>query len=471
MEPKKDNPAASPTEANDQRGSIRPHEDDPSYWQYGGDSVLLLGGSWQDNLFNHPERLREHLDLLASVGGNYVRNVMSHRNEGNVFAYARDEDGRFDLDRFNEEYWHRFERFLELTRERDVIVQIELWATWDHYEDHQSLGGWSYHPFNPENNVTYTVDESGLPTVVDYPPTSEPTDHPFFRSVPDLDDNRLLRGYQEAFVDELLSISLEFPNVLYCMNNETGERVEWSDFWIDYVRERAEEAGVTVHTTDMRRNEDVRAEDHAHVYDDPERYTFLDISQNNAWEGLGEGHYENILYVRERTADHPRPINNVKNYGANRHGEEESVARFCRIVFAGCAAARFHRPHPLEDPDDHEAATDVGLGLSPRARRVIESMRALTDELEIVEAEPRNDLLGDRDPNEAYLLAVPGSAYAVYFPNGGSVTVDLSEGRDEFTLRWIDIDASEWTGEETIGAEPAVRLETPTDGHWSALIT
>ncbi|MEX0599390.1 MAG: hypothetical protein WD205_02030, partial [Rhodothermales bacterium] len=429
-----------------------------------------LGGSWQDNLFNHPTRLEEHLDLLTSSGGNYVRNVMSHRNEGNVFAYERGEDGLFDLDRFNNEYWDRFERFLEMAYERDVIVQIEIWATWDLYEDHQSLGGWSHHPYNPSNTSTYTPETSGLPTAVDYAPQGEPTDHPFFRSVPELDDNELLLEYQRAFVDRLLSYSLAYPNVLYCMNNETGERVEWGDYWARLVHGRAAEAGVTAYVTDMRRNEDVRSEDHAHVYDRPDLYNYLDISQNNAWEGLGQNHYDRILYVRERTAGHVRPINNVKNYGASRHGEEETVARMGRIVFAGAASARFHRPHPLEDPAMHEAATETGLGLSPRAQHVIGSLRLATNELDLDRVEPRNDLLRDRESNEAYLLAEPDRQYAAYFPDGGSVELDLSSGTGDFTVRWIDLDVGEWIAERIVTASSQVSIETPGQGHWVVVL-
>jgi hypothetical protein len=90
--------------ADNQR--IQPSSENQSYWQYKGEPVLLLGGSWQDNLFNHPIGLEKHLDLLVSVGGNYVRNTMSHRNQGNLFAYTQragpgiplEEDGKFDLD-------------------------------------------------------------------------------------------------------------------------------------------------------------------------------------------------------------------------------------------------------------------------------------------------------------------------------------------------------------------------------------
>ncbi len=58
----------------DDSARIRPYEANPFYRQYKDEPVLLLGGSWQDNLFNHPVGLEEHLDLLKSVGGNYVRN-------------------------------------------------------------------------------------------------------------------------------------------------------------------------------------------------------------------------------------------------------------------------------------------------------------------------------------------------------------------------------------------------------------
>ncbi len=57
---------------------IQPYEKNPRYWHYKGKPVLLLGGSKDDNLFQIPE-LEEHLDLLASVGGNYIRNTMSAR--------------------------------------------------------------------------------------------------------------------------------------------------------------------------------------------------------------------------------------------------------------------------------------------------------------------------------------------------------------------------------------------------------
>ena len=458
----------------DRKSFIQPYSENPFYWQYKEKPVLLIGGTWQDNLFNHPIGLAEHLDLLVSVGGNYVRNTMSHRNIGNVFAYAQNAEGVFDLDKFNEEYWSRFENFLQLAFERDIIVQLEIWETWDHYEDHQSLGGWSFHPFNPANNINYSAEETGLPHQIDYPPTGQPSNHSFFRSVPKLDNNEVLLAYQKKLIDKILSYSLNYPNVLYCMNNETGEHLEWGDYWAKYLKNKASEAAREVYITDMRRNEKIRTEDHHHIYRNPDLYTFLDISQNNAWEGLGQKHYDNIMFVRDFISNDPRPINNVKNYGAVRHGEEETIARFCRIIFAGCASARFHRPHPLEDPGAHETATDFGLGLSPKAQAVIKSMDRIMKEIDFVDARPSNDLLSDREENEAYLLENSGKQYVLYFPKDagdGSVTLEMSGIEGKWDLRWLNIKDSKWQDQKIeIGGGNKVKLQKPDSGHWAALI-
>lgn len=438
---------------------IRPYKENPYYWQYKNKPVLLLGGSWQDNLFNHPTRLEEHLDLLVSVGGNYVRNTMSHRDGDNVFAFAQDDQGQFNLDEFNEEYWRRFERFLQLTQERDIIVQIEIWDPHDHYLDRGAQGGWSRHPFNPRNNRNYTAEESGLPVEVTYHVAPKPSFHPFFRTVPALDNNERVLAYQTKYVDRLLDHALKYPHVLYCMNNEIGEETPWGDFWATHVQRRAAEAGVTVYTADMRRDHNIRAQDHHHLYDRPDVYTFLDISQVTG--SRGQRHYDDVLYVRNYIAGHPRPINNIKNYGAVKHGEDESVARFFRFIFAAGASTRFHRPTPIENPDEHDAASNWGLGLSPRAQTAIRAMREVDRAFDIFRSEPRNDLLSDREDNEAYLLAIPGEEYAVYFPAAGSVTLDVSAVSGEMRAQRIDLDTAEWREEEPVSSGAVITVTSP----------
>ena len=173
-----------------------------AYWAYGDQPALLLGGSVQDNLFQIPG-IEAHLDLLHSVGGNYVRCTMSSRDDGDVWAFARREDGRYDLDAWNEEYWRRFETFLRLTNERDIIVQIEVWATFDFYLEY-----WPRNPFNPNNNVNYSAEESGLPTAKLGHPLSLTNN--WFWSVPAERNQPLVLKYQHRFVDRRF-LAMENP--------------------------------------------------------------------------------------------------------------------------------------------------------------------------------------------------------------------------------------------------------------------
>lgn len=143
------------------------YPENPAYWIYDEKPVLLIGGSDDDNLFQHPQ-LKQQLDILRAVGGNYIRNTMSSRNDRGweVQAFKQLPDGKFDLNQWNPEYWNRFENMLKWTQERDIIVQIEVWATFDYYREY-----WAANPYNPKNNVNYTSKETGLPTEVDSHPT------------------------------------------------------------------------------------------------------------------------------------------------------------------------------------------------------------------------------------------------------------------------------------------------------------
>ena len=83
--------------------------------EYQGKPVLLLGGSDDDNLFQWPENeLIAQLDRLAAAGGNVIRNTMSDRKDKGfeVYPFKQLDDGKYDLNAWNDEYWTRFERML-----------------------------------------------------------------------------------------------------------------------------------------------------------------------------------------------------------------------------------------------------------------------------------------------------------------------------------------------------------------------
>lgn len=430
---------------------IAPWSENPRYWSLENEPILLLGGSVDDNLFQIPD-LEAHLDLLQSVGGNYVRCTMSSRDEGNVWAYRQDDDGHYNLRKWNKEYWQRFRNFLKQTSERRIVVQIEVWATFDFYQEY-----WDRNPFNPDNNSNYSAEESGLPVKVPGHPLQ--LGNSWFRSVPKLENNALLLEQQQRFVDRLLQISLPFGHVLYCMDNETAVSPEWGRYWSTYIKDAAAKKGVSVQTTEMWDPWNLADPKHANTFDHPEDYSFVDISQNN--HKTGWDHWANAQQQRARIAAQPRPLNNVKIYGADGGpfgNTRDATERFWRNVLGGLASARFHRP-------------TAGLGLAPEAQTSIKSARMLTDALGIFDCEPAQDRLSDCEKNEAYCTAALGRAVALYFPKGGEVALNTADLGDAITLRWLRIADATWTSEETAANTGETKLVCPDDGHWAVLVT
>ena len=444
----------------DARGAsrIRPYPKNPRYWQHRGRPVVLLGGTVDDNLFQIPD-LEEHLDLLKSVGGNYIRNTMSDRPDKGyeVRAFRRLADGRYDLDEWNDEYWRRFEDMLRLTAERDIIVQVEMWDRFDH-----ARANWEGDPFNPKNNVNYTTEESGLaPAYPDHPGTNK---QPFFFSVPQLRNNTVLLPYQQRFVDKVLSHSLNYDHVLYCMDNETSGAPEWGAYWAGYIRQRAAAAGVEVEVTEMWDKWDVRDAMHRATLDHPELYSFVDISQNS--QTTGQANWDHAQWVRQYLSKAPRPVNETKIYGAETgswldRGINEAHAKqtFWRNILGGFASSRFHRP-------------TSGLGLSEAAQAQLRSARLLLAELDIMRCVPDADSsrLADRSENEAYLTCIDGEQYAVYLTDGGAVKLDLRQAAGGFLGRWLDIDRSRWAGSFDAVGGAMLPLQAPAAGGWVVLL-
>jgi hypothetical protein len=435
-------------------GPIQPYAENPRYWQYGGEPALLLGGSKDDNLFQIPD-LEAHLDAMAAVGGNYIRNTMSARDEGNVRPFHRRADGRYDLDRWNDAYWDRFEQMLALTHARGIIVQIELWDQHDHNEDK-----WNRSPWNPDQNVNYDAAAVSLKGRDHYANVQHNTDvqHDLFLTVPALQNDETVLAYQKQFVDKVLEHATQYDHVLYTVTNELfiQHPPAWSRFWVDYLHDQDE--GLQV--TEMFQLPDVQVEQHRVSLDDPDTFDYVDISQNARQQG--QAHWDKLQWVRSYLSDHPRPINHVKTYGGDvewTYGPDHAIDAFWRSIIGGAASMRFHRP-------------PAGIGLNERAKAHLRSARMLTEAFDVVRATPdvESERLSARDPDEAYLAYVAGEAYAVYFPDGGAVTLDLEETTGSFRVRWLNIAERRWQEATTVEGGGPVALDAPGDGDWGVLL-
>ena len=434
---------------------IKPYSENPRYWQYRGKPVFLLGASDDDNLFQWPSPdLERHLAAMKAVGANYVRNTMSDRRDKGfeLYPFKHLSNGKYDLGQWNEAYWKRFDRFLGETAKRDIVVQIEVWDRFDYSRDN-----WPGHPYNPKNNVNYTGQDSTLATK--YPNHPGSNKQPFFFTTPKQRNITTVLQYQKRFVEKMLSYSLKYDHVLYCMDNETSGEEKWALYWSQLILAQAKAKGRKVYVTEMWDDWDLKATRHKRTFDHPDHYTFCDVSQNN--QKKGQEHWDNFQWTLRYTAKQPRPLNTVKTYGVDggRHGNtRDGIERWWRHVIGGAATARFHRP-------------TSGLGLSELSIASVKAVRKLESVMKLWDIEPANELLTDRGDNEAYLACNLGKAYALYFTDGGEVGLDLRKVSGRYSLRWIDIRTGQWRGEQPINGKRIVTIKAPGKGHWVAVLS
>lgn len=418
-------------------GSIQPYHKNPWYWQYKGEPVMLLGASDRDNLWQWTgDTLTEHLDLMQSVGGNYVRNTMSDRNEGDTYAAKQLENGLYDLEQWNGEYWDKLRFFLEETYKRDIIVQLTLWDWFDLSGD-DVYGRFAVHPLNPENNINWE------------PGTIEDAWDYYGGSIQQ--NNQPVLDYQHRYIDKLISITSQYDHIIYNLGNESNLDEGWDTHWATYIQKIAREHGRDIHVTSMQFAPDASVR---RAMGNRDIYTFIDVSQNNqdALGPVGKKHWENLVFWRRMVAmndEGPMPINNEKVYG-NGVGtntaagtEKEAVERFWRNVFGGAASTRFHRP--AHRGDDFY----WGIGLSDRAQQTLKGVNMFLEEFDLFNAEPYEACETVGNSVDSYCLVNMGNEYAVYFP-GGRATVHLDPWvhAGKVSVKWLDVASLTWSDEE-----------------------
>lgn len=126
---------------------------------------------------------------------------------------------------------------------------------------------------------------------------------PFFFTTPSQQNNETLLRYQQRFVDKMLSVSLKYDHILYCIDNETSGEEAWATYWARYLREQAERAEAKINITQMWDHWDLTSEQHRRTIDHPERYDFIDVSQNS--HKKGQEHWDNFSGCGRRSRRTP----------------------------------------------------------------------------------------------------------------------------------------------------------------------
>jgi hypothetical protein len=471
---------------------------DGRYWKYNGRRVLLLGG-WNHGhnpFIDHdtdndkdskgvstPEQIKSEMDELVSAGGNYLRCVldpgMAAGTQG--FDFCTKSDNKYDLNTMTGPFWTRIKMFIDEARKRNIIVQIEVWDRFDLIDG--GWGSWPVSPWNPKNNINYTTASSGLAesygSFNNHPFIQDVPGHPKYESASESRKQKydLVRSFQDKFIDKLLSITLDYDNVLYCMDNETHEDPAWGQYWMRFIENKANTRGKSVSTTDMF--DDVYKAENSrgltYQLSNRDKYDYIDISQVNS-RHADEEHWNKVKWIADAASKSSPPylLHMTKVYGSDlalggkpwsgfKPGDSDNaIEEWWRNLLAGVAGVRFHRP-------------TSGIGLYPSAKNCISATRKVESKVKFWDVKPRLDLLTSRQSDEAYLAADPGKAYILYFTKkgGGSVGLKLdSYPNTKFGLCWINVGTGNWGPSATISGGSTVIINRP-DGssHWIATIS
>ncbi len=324
---------------------------------------------------------------------------------------ALDGKPRFDLEKFDEEYFARLHSRVKAAGERGIYVSVMLFEGW---ALQHMTNAWRTHPFHRENNVNRMdgdLNGDGVGTEV----------HTLQSSA--------VRDVQERYVVKTLDTLRDLDNVLYEISNETGSySTQWQYHMLRFIKE----------------HERTKGRPH------PVGMTFQ-YSRDPKQRGLNQALLESPADWISPNAEAGRfnfqtnPPSDIESHvilndSDHLWGLGGSVPwvwkSFCRGL------------NPIfMDPYDHSVLGHGSPAQWDAIRRSLGESRRLAERVDLAAMVPRSELASSR-----YCLAQPGRSYVVYLAEGDEVTVDLRTDAAEFTVEWIHpVDGTKISGERVRG--------------------
>ena len=438
-------------ESRPMNGPLRVSEKNPRYFtDDSGKAIYLTGSHVWSNLKDmgtsdppDPFDYEAYLDFLESHNHNFIRmwtwELAQYTYDGNPAYTAphpwkrtgpgRAADGKlkFDLRRFNPDYFDRLHDRVAAAGKRGIYVSIMLF---EGHGLHASLEPWCRdgHPFYGPNNIN---DVDGDPD----------------RTGRMLDTHTLKRpavaGFQEAYVRHLVDMVNDLDNVLYEVANESGAySTEWQYHIIRFVKEyeatkpKQHPAGMTFQFA-----RDAKGTNQA-LFDSPADW----ISPNP------DGGYREDPPGADGSKVILNDTDHLWGLGCQQGWAWKSFTR-------GMNPILMDPYQPFPGIDDHPQWGAINQSDSPfwvPFRKDLGYTLRYADRMDLIEMVPRADLA-----SSGYCLANPGCEYLVYLPDGGEVEVDLSDVTGQVGIEWFSPPNGETREGKPVTAGSKVNLESP----------
>jgi hypothetical protein len=328
----------------------------------------------------------------GAIGKDFVHHVSPMPWLRTGPGIALDGKPKFDLTKFNPEYFDRLHRRVSEAGDRGIYMSVMLFEGWGLYHGNRRRAadvGWAWrtHPFNPENNIN-GIEVEGADSLSGRIHTLK---------------NPMVNKLQADYIRRVVDAVNDLDNVLYEVINEGGEK-EWN-WWViqtvnDYQRTKPQQhpVGNTGHGA--------------------ERVPSM-LASPADWisPGSNDGYGDDPPVWNEKKVS----IHDTDHFWGGTAGDPAWVWR---------SFLKGHNPIFMDPYDGSVLGKD-----DERCRQVRKYMGyslQFAERMDLGAMQPSVDL-----SSTGYCLANPGKEYIVYQPKSGdSFDVELVPGKYRF--EWFD---------------------------------
>jgi len=172
-----------------------------------------------------------YVRCYPASGYGWTREIIHHPDYLFPFETASTDPLKFDLTRFNPEYWRNFRAVAQTLRDHGIIVHLQVFQLC-YFETNPAGDRWPFNFWNPSNNVN------------DFARSMRPNGgghHPIVEQV--VEGNPGLRNQYFAYLDHLLAAVGDLGNVFLDLSNEMGDggldlglTRRWIELTLDHIQ-------------------------------------------------------------------------------------------------------------------------------------------------------------------------------------------------------------------------------------------
>ena len=424
------------------------HPDNPHYFRYRGKpAVLITSGEHYGAVMNLDFDYTTYLETLAADSlnltrvftGAYVEPVGAFRIEQNTLAPRPDRficpwprstspgyangGNKFDLTKWNEEYFRRLRDFMSEAERRNVIVELALFCPF--YGDEQ----WKLSPMNDINNINgggpadrnhvYTLDKSGA-----------------------------LLAVQENLVKKIVHELRGYSNLIYEICNEPyfgGVTMEWQHHIASLIREQEKNFPAThLISQNIANGSEMITDPHpaVSVFNFHYAYPPLAVARNY--------HLNKVIGDNETGFD----------------GNADSTYRREGWTFILAGGALYNNldysfTHDHENGTFRYPPTQPGGG-SAALRQQLRYLQQFISRFDYLRMRPDTTVIADfRNFGAAQALADPGKQYALYLFGKGPLETQLDLPAGNYALEFLDPSTGKTEKGTPLRSDGRVTIITP----------